>query len=72
LREMTRISASPYGIWRDVVLTNKKNVREALLKLEQTLARIRENLDARGLEGDFERAHQLKKISPRRHSGTEK
>jgi prephenate dehydrogenase len=72
LREMTRISASPYGIWRDVVLTNKKNVREALLKLEQKLAHIRENLDTRGLEDEFERAHQLKKISPRMHRSTEK
>ena len=72
LREMTRISASPYGIWRDVVLTNRKNVREALLKLEQKLAHIRENLDTRGLEAEFERAHQLKKISPRRHGSTEK
>lgn len=65
LREMTRISASPYGIWRDVVLTNKKNVREALLKLEQKLAHLRENLDTRELEKEFERAHQLKKISPK-------
>jgi prephenate dehydrogenase len=72
LREMTRISASPYGIWRDVVLTNKKNVREALLKLEQKLAHIRENLDTRGLEEQFERAHQLKRISPRKHGVTEK
>jgi len=64
LQEMTRISASPYGIWRDVVLTNKKNVREALLKLEQKLAHIRENLDTRGLEEEFDCAHKLKKISP--------
>src|SRR5204863_493077 len=69
LREMTRISASPYGIWRDVVLTNKKNVGEALLKLEQKLAHIRENLDTRGLEEEFERAHKLKKVSPGKHGG---
>jgi len=72
LREMTRISASPYGIWRDVVLTNKKNVGEALLKLEQKLAHIRENLDTRGLEEEFELAHRLSKVSPRRHGVTEK
>jgi len=72
LREMTRISASPYGIWRDVVLTNKKNVGEALLKLEQKLAHIRENLDTRGLEEEFELAHRLRKVSPRRHGVTEK
>jgi prephenate dehydrogenase len=72
LREMTRISASPYGIWRDVVLTNKKNVGEALLKLEQKLAHIRENLDTRGLEEEFELAHRLRKVSPRRQGITEK
>jgi len=66
LREMTRISTSPYGIWRDVVLTNKKNVGEALLKIEQKLAHIRENLDTRRLEDEFERAHRLRKVSPRR------
>jgi prephenate dehydrogenase len=72
LREMTRISASPYGIWRDVVLTNKKNVGEALLKIEQKLAHIRENLDTRRLEDEFERAHRLRKVSPRRHEVTGK
>ena len=61
LREMTRISASPYSMWRDVALTNKKNIRHALLKLEQRLAHIRENLDTRELALEFERAHHLRK-----------
>lgn len=61
LKEMTRISASPYSMWRDIALTNKKNIREALLKLEQRLAHIRESLDTRQLAEEFERAHQLKK-----------
>jgi prephenate dehydrogenase len=72
LREMTRISASPYSMWRDVALTNKKNIAGALLKLEQRLAHIRENLDTRELAMEFERAHQLKKASPQRHRDTEK
>jgi prephenate dehydrogenase len=63
LREMTRISASPYSMWRDVALTNKKNIAQALLKLEQRLAHIRENLDSRELAMEFERAHHLKKSS---------
>jgi prephenate dehydrogenase len=66
LREMTRISSSPYSMWRDIALTNKKNIQQALLKLEQQLAHIRENLDTRELAMEFERAHHLKKISPRR------
>ncbi len=61
LREMTRISGSPYSMWRDIALTNKQNIRSALLKLEQHLAHIRENLDTRELAMEFEKAHQLRK-----------
>jgi len=61
LREMTRISASPYSMWRDVALTNTKNVAGALLKLEQRLAHIRENLGSRELAIEFEQAHKLRK-----------
>jgi prephenate dehydrogenase len=77
LREMTRISSSPYSMWRDVAITNKKNIADALLKLEQRLAHIRENLDSRELAAEFERAHELKKEKPprtipqRRRGGTE-
>jgi prephenate dehydrogenase len=59
LREMTRIAASPYSMWRDIALTNKKYIGDALLRLEQELAHIRENLDTRALKQEFERAHQL-------------
>lgn len=62
LRELTRISSSPYSMWRDVAITNKKNLAAALQKLEQRLAHIRENLDTRELAQEFEQAHQLKKI----------
>jgi prephenate dehydrogenase len=61
LRELTRISSSPYSMWRDIAITNKKNIGEALQKLEQRLAHIRENLDSKQLAEEFERAHQLRK-----------
>lgn len=61
LREMTRISGSPYSMWRDVAITNKKNIADAIHKLEQRLAHIRENLDTRELAQEFERAHELRK-----------
>jgi prephenate dehydrogenase len=64
LREMTRTASSPYSMWRDIALTNKKNVQDALLKLEQHLAHIRENLDTRELAMEFERAHRLRKTVP--------
>jgi prephenate dehydrogenase len=66
LKEMTRIASSPYSMWRDVALTNKKSIADALLKLEQRLAHIRENLDTRELEAEFERAHQLRRLSSSR------
>ncbi|HUJ94946.1 MAG TPA: prephenate dehydrogenase [Terriglobales bacterium] len=72
LREMTRISASPYSMWRDVALTNKENIRDALLAMEQRLAHIRENLDTRELAMEFERAHQLRKTPPRRRGDAQK
>jgi prephenate dehydrogenase len=61
LEEMTRISSSPYAMWRDVAISNKKNLEDALLKVEQRLAHIRENLATRELAAEFERAHLLRK-----------
>src|SRR5258706_273849 len=71
LREMTRISGSPYSMWRDIAITNKKNIADVLQKLEQRLARIREKLDSKQLADEFERAHRLRKSPPRRNKGTE-
>jgi prephenate dehydrogenase len=68
LREMTRIAASPYSMWRDIAITNKESIADALTKLEQKVAHIRENLDTRELEREFEQAHRLKQLrkKPRR------
>jgi prephenate dehydrogenase len=62
LREMTRIAASPYSMWRDVAISNKKNLQDALWKVEQKVAHIRENLATRELAKEFEQAHQLRKV----------
>jgi len=61
LQEMTRISASSYSMWRDVAISNKKNLQDALWKVEQRLAHIRENLTTRELAAEFEQAHELRK-----------
>jgi prephenate dehydrogenase len=49
-------------MWRDVAISNKKNLEDALWKLEQRLAHIRENLGTRQLAEEFERAHELRKV----------
>src|ERR1700684_2755752 len=61
LREMTRISASPYSMWRDIAISNKKNIEDALFKVEQRLAHIRGDLATRQLAEGFEQAYGLKK-----------
>jgi prephenate dehydrogenase len=57
LREMTRIAGSPYSMWRDIALTNTANIQDALLRLEQRLTHIRENLRTRALDEEFETAN---------------
>jgi len=64
LTEMTRIAGSPYSMWRDIALTNEENLGQALLKLEQRLAHIRENLNTRELEAEFDQAHKLRNTTP--------
>lgn len=59
LREMVRLAQSPYGMWRDIALTNSANLGEALQRLEQRLAHLRENLRTRELELEFERARRF-------------
>lgn len=61
LREMTRTAASPYGMWRDIALTNRGNLQEALLQLEQRLAHVRENLSTRELAAEFDLANNFRR-----------
>ncbi|HYH01364.1 MAG TPA: prephenate dehydrogenase/arogenate dehydrogenase family protein [Terriglobales bacterium] len=61
LREMTRIAASPYSMWRDIAFTNTANIEDALMRLEQTLAHIRENLRTRALQEEFEKGNRFRR-----------
>jgi prephenate dehydrogenase len=65
LREMTRIASSPYSMWRDIALTNTQNIEQALMRLEQRIAHIRENLRTRELEEEFGRGQKFKGAQPR-------
>jgi prephenate dehydrogenase len=68
LREMTRIAASPYSMWRDIALTNTGNIEEALARLEQQLAHIRENLRTPELKAEFERGNKFRHRDPEEQS----
>jgi prephenate dehydrogenase len=60
LREMTRLGASPYSMWRDIALTNTEAVQATLLALEQRLAQLRDNLRSPELRDEFEQANKFR------------
>ena len=61
LREMTRLGASPFSMWRDIAHTNTEAVERALLALEQRLAYLRENLRTPALRDEFEQANKFRR-----------
>ena len=61
LREMTRLGASPFSMWRDIAHTNTEAIEAALHALEQRLAHIRENLRTPALRDEFERANEFRR-----------
>jgi prephenate dehydrogenase len=64
LREMTRLGASPYSMWRDIAHANEAEIADALLSMEQRLAHLRENLKTPELRDEFERANHFRTNSP--------
>ena len=61
LREMTRLGASPFSMWRDIAHTNADAIQKALLALEQRLTHIRENLRTAELREEFDKANRFRK-----------
>ena len=61
LREMTRLGASPYSMWRDVAFTNTQPLAATLFALEQRLAHLRENLKTPELRAEFEKANAFRR-----------
>jgi prephenate dehydrogenase len=61
LREMTRLGASPYSMWRDIAHTNTEPIEQAIHALELRLAHLRENLRTPALRGEFEQANRFRR-----------
>lgn len=60
LREMTRLGASPFSMWRDVAHTNEAPLAQTLLALEQRLQHLRENLRMPELREEFAKANAFR------------
>lgn len=57
LREMTRLGASPYSMWRDVAMTNTEPIAATIFALEQRLNHLRDNLKTPELREEFSKAN---------------
>ncbi|MGA8528094.1 MAG: prephenate dehydrogenase/arogenate dehydrogenase family protein [Acidobacteriaceae bacterium] len=64
LREMTRLGASPFSMWRDIAHTNTDAIARSLHALEQRLAHLRENLKTAELRDEFDRANRFRLRGP--------
>jgi prephenate dehydrogenase len=58
-RDMTRIAASPYHLWRDILRTNHANVRQALEEFLLALRQLEQELEREELGASFQRANDL-------------
>ncbi len=59
-RDVTRLAESPYGLWRDICLTNIENIQSALESLIEKLEAIKLHLSDRELEREFKQALKLR------------
>ncbi len=62
LRDTLRLAGSPYSTWRDIVLTNREVISASLDLLARRLDDIRERLNSRELEADFDAANELYRL----------
>lgn len=59
-RDVTRLADSPYGLWRDICLTNIENIQSVLESLVEKLEHMKLHLTDRELEREFKQALKLR------------
>jgi prephenate dehydrogenase len=69
LKDSLRLAGSPYGVWRDVALTNRENISRALDRLTQAIDHLRTNLGSKELSEEFDAANELYKRLHEGHGG---
>jgi prephenate dehydrogenase len=62
LRDSLRLAGSPYGTWRDIILTNREILSAELDLFARRLDDLRERLNSRELEADFDAANEIYKL----------
>jgi prephenate dehydrogenase len=62
LQDMLRLAGSPYGVWRDILLTNTDNASRALDRLGQAVEHLRTRLASKELAQEFDAANEIYKL----------
>jgi prephenate dehydrogenase len=68
-RDMTRIAASPYRMWHDILTTNTGYITECLDRYIDILTRMKTHLHQGSLQKEFDSACRVKKEMPTRQKG---
>ena len=63
-RDMTRIAASPFGMWRDILATNSDTVSKLLQDCIDSLQKMKSQLAGDGLANHFTRAAKTRSRAP--------
>jgi prephenate dehydrogenase len=64
-RDMTRIAASPFEIWKDILTSNRANVRQSLQQVILTLQNLLRDFDGEAIAASFQRANEIRQRIPR-------
>src|SRR5271154_3863179 len=62
LKDSLRLAGSPYSTWRDIILTNREILSAELDLFARRLDDLRDRLNSRELETDFDAANELYKL----------
>jgi len=68
-RDMTRIAASAYGMWHDILETNAPKIRESIDEVIQILQSMKKNLGKSSVKNAFEKAGTFRRNLPMRGKG---
>lgn len=71
-RDMTRIAASPFDMWRDVLVGNEGSIHDAVSRFRRSLRELRNRLieqDLEALEATFQEAQRARDVIPRDTKG---
>jgi prephenate dehydrogenase len=61
-RDMTRIAASSFSIWQDILNSNRANIRQSLQEFIIVLQQLARDLDNDNIEAGFRRANQFRQL----------